>query len=168
MSGTYLISDLHLSPARPDISRAFASFLADHEDCEQLFILGDLFEVWVGDDDDSELALEITRQLKRFTDAGPELFLMQGNRDFLLGQAFCDAVGGSLLPDPCVVDLGGQPTLLMHGDSLCTADEGYQQFRKIARDPQWQADLLARSLEERRAFATQLRGAVRPQNRSDA
>lgn len=154
---TLFISDLHLDTARPDITAALASFLQDNTDCDSLYILGDLFEVWVGDDDDSTFAAEIAKLLADFTAAGPALRLMQGNRDFLLGEDFCRSVGGSLLDDPCVVDLYGTPTLLMHGDSLCTADAEYMAFRATARDPQWQADLLAKSLAERRAFAAHLR-----------
>jgi UDP-2,3-diacylglucosamine hydrolase len=93
---------------------------------------------------------------------------MQGNRDFLLGTDFCNSIGARLLPDPTVIDLYGQPTLLMHGDSLCTADEEYQAFRKTARDPQWQAEVLARSLEDRRAFAAQLRSMSREANSNKA
>ena len=154
---TLFISDLHLDPGRPATVRALADFLQTNTDCAQLYILGDLFEAWIGDDDDSPLALEVSRLLAAFSRAGPELFLMQGNRDFLLGESFCKLVGGQLIPDPIVIDLQGEPTLLMHGDSLCTADTGYQAFRKTARDPKWQAELLAHSLDERRAFAAELR-----------
>jgi UDP-2,3-diacylglucosamine hydrolase len=122
-----------------------------------LFILGDLFEAWPGDDDDSPLAGEVAGLLQHYSNAGPRLFIMQGNRDFLLGADFCANVGATLLPDPTVIDLHGEPTLLMHGDSLCTADADYQQFRRTARDPAWQARLLAQPLAERRALAAALR-----------
>ena len=157
MSSTCFISDLHLDPARPAVTRALAEFLDSHTHCAQLYILGDLFEAWPGDDDDSPVASTVTRMLRAFSDAGPELFIMRGNRDFLLGEEFCEAVGASLLSDPTVIDLYGEPTLLMHGDSLCTADTQYQQFRHMAREPDWQAELLAKPLEERRALAAQLR-----------
>ena len=157
MSYTLFISDLHLDAARPGITQALAVFLDQNKHCDSLFILGDLFEAWVGDDDDCELALEMTELLSGFSASGPALYLMQGNRDFLLGEDFCRTVGAQLLPDPTVIDLYGEPTLLMHGDSLCTGDADYQAFRKTARDPKWQADLLSHSLDERRAFARQLR-----------
>jgi UDP-2,3-diacylglucosamine hydrolase len=168
VSTTCFISDLHLDPARPEITRALAGFLQQNRDCDCLYILGDLFEVWLGDDDDSPLAAEIRDLLAKFSEAGPRLYLMQGNRDFLLGQKFCDAVGGTLLPDPSVIDLYGEPTLVMHGDSLCTADEEYQAFRKTARDPQWQAQLLSHSLDERRAFASKLRAMSKESNSNKA
>lgn len=157
MPGTYFISDLHLDPARPGTTRALADFLLKHSDCDALYILGDLFEAWIGDDDDAPLVAEVRTLLQQFSGAGSSLFIMQGNRDFLLGENFCRSVGASLLPDPSVIDLCGIPTLLMHGDSLCTEDRDYQQFRVQARAPEWQSELLSKSLEERRALATQLR-----------
>ena len=158
MSCTLFISDLHLDPARPEVTRALAAFLANNKQrCDRLYILGDLFEAWIGDDDDAPIVTEVTGLLRAFTAEGPELYLMQGNRDFLLGAGFCNAVGAQLLPDPTVMDLYGTPTLLLHGDSLCTGDEDYQAFRKTARSAQWQSELLARSLPERRALASQLR-----------
>ncbi len=157
MSSTCFISDLHLDTARPAVTRALAQFLAGHTHCTALYILGDLFEAWPGDDDDSPLSHEVTRLLRAYSDTGPELFIMCGNRDFLLGDAFAASVGASLLPDPTVIDLYGEPTLLMHGDSLCTADSDYQQFRLMARDPGWQQELLARPLADRRTLAAELR-----------
>ena len=157
MSYTLFISDLHLDPARPAVTQALADFLKQNRHCESLYILGDLFEAWLGDDDDSPLAIEIRSLLKDFSAAGPALYLMQGNRDFLLGAGFCHSVGAQLLPDPTVIDLYGNPTLIMHGDSLCTADVDYQKFRQVARSQQWQDDFLARSLQERQAFAANLR-----------
>ena len=159
MSRTLFISDLHLDPARPAVIAALAEFLQNHTDCDALYILGDIFEAWVGDDDDSPLASEIAQLFRAFTAAGPALYLMVGNRDFLLGEDFCAAVGASLLPDPSPIDLYGRPTLLLHGDSLCTGDAEYMKFRAMARSPQWQAQLLASSIEERRALAAQLRKA---------
>ena len=157
MPRSLFISDLHLDSSRPATIRALDTFLQDSIDAEALYILGDLFEAWLGDDDDSPLARDVTALLRRFSDAGPRLALMQGNRDFLLGERLCEAVGATFLADPTVIDLYGTPTLLMHGDSLCTADAEYQSFRKMARDPAWQADLLSRSLVERRALAEHLR-----------
>ncbi len=161
MSSSCFISDLHLDPARPAATRALATFLDSHRHCARLFILGDLFEAWPGDDDDSPLALEVTRLLRDFRAAGPQLYILHGNRDFLLGPAFCAATGAALLPDPSLIDLNGEPTLLLHGDSLCTLDAHYQAFRRTARDPAWQAELLARPLAERRALAARLRADSR-------
>ena len=157
MSSTCFISDLHLDTVRPAVTRALADFLSSHTHCTALYILGDLFEAWPGDDDDSPIAREARQLLRAYSDAGPELFIMCGNRDFLLGEAFCESVGASLLGDPTVIDLYGEATLLMHGDSLCTADSDYQQFRRKARDPHWQRQLLAKPLAERRALADDLR-----------
>lgn len=167
MSGpTYFISDLHLDAERPAVTAAFGRFLrritapADGEPCAAaLYILGDLFEFWVGDDDDSALAAEVTGLLRDFRKRGPALYLMHGNRDFLLGEAFCERTGAELLADPTVHTIGDTSCLLMHGDSLCTRDEDYQRFRALARSPAWQADVLGRSLQERRALAAQLRMA---------
>ncbi len=168
MSFTVFISDLHLDPARPAVTQTLAEFLDQNTHCDSLYILGDLFEVWLGDDDDSPIALEVTALLKKFSDSGPALYLMQGNRDFLLGSAFCDATGGQLLSDPTVIDLYGTPTLLMHGDSLCTDDAEYQAFRKTARDPKWQADMLRHTLEERKALAAHLRSVSKESNSNKA
>mgnify|MGYP001549628697 CR=1 FL=1 len=161
MSSTLFISDLHLDPARPASTRALANFLQNNGHCERLYILGDLFEAWVGDDENSPLADEVREMLRRFSANGPALYIMPGNRDFFLGQDFCAQVDGYLLDDPTVVDLFGEPTLLMHGDSLCTADHDYQAFRRTARDPEWQARVMASSLEERRALAAELRAKSR-------
>jgi UDP-2,3-diacylglucosamine hydrolase len=166
--GTLFISDLHLDHSRPWVGAALATFLRAHCDCERLFILGDLFEAWIGDDDDTPLTSATSKMLRDFSAAGPQLFIMVGNRDFLLGDRFCEAVGASLLPDPTVIDLYGTPTLLMHGDSLCTEDSEYQAFRRMARDPAWQSELLGRSLEERRALASQLRLMSREANSNKA
>ena len=165
---TLFISDLHLHPARPATTGAFAEFLQSHTQCERLFILGDLFDAWIGDDDNSPIVLEVAQLLRQFSEAGPELFLMRGNRDFLLGDTFCQSVGGQLIPDPIVIDLQGEPTLLMHGDSLCTADAEYQKFRKMVRDPKWQAETLSHSLEERRLLAAKLRSMSRESNSNKA
>lgn len=159
MSRTLFISDLHLDPVRPDVTGALAAFLQDNTDCNTLYILGDLFEAWVGDDDDSAFVADTAELLSSFTAAGPALYLMHGNRDFLIGETFCDRIGAGLLDDPTVIDLYGVPTLLMHGDSLCTGDAEYMAFRATARHPQWQAELMAKSLAERRALAAQLRAA---------
>ena len=155
---SYFISDLHLDETRPAVTRAFLHYLqqwAGH--CDALYILGDFFEVWVGDDDDAPLAQAIIKALKAFSDSGSALYLMHGNRDFLLGESLCQQTGATLLPDPTVIDLYGQRTLLMHGDSLCTQDTEYMAFRQQARSASWQQQLLSQPLAARRALATQLR-----------
>ena len=163
----YFISDLHLDAERPAVTRAFTDFLRrisapdDGAAAGALYILGDFFEFWVGDDDDSPLIDEVATALREFSDGGPDLYLMHGNRDFLIGDEFAIRVGAQLLDDPSVVSTSGDTVLLMHGDSLCTRDEDYQKFRTLARSPAWQADVLARSLDERRALAAQLRMASR-------
>jgi UDP-2,3-diacylglucosamine hydrolase len=168
VSSTLFIADLHLDPARPEVIGVLVDFLSQHTQCDRLYILGDLFDAWIGDDDDAPFATEVAAILRKFTAAGPELFIMQGNRDFLLGKAFCQVVGAQLLPDPTLIDLYGEPTLLMHGDSLCTGDKEYQAFRSTARDPQWQAQLLALELPERRALAAQMRSMSREANSNKA
>ena len=156
-STCYLISDLHLTSDRPDTFKAFAKFVSGEAAKLKLYILGDLFEAWLGDDDDSSLANEVRITLKTFTDKGGQLYIMPGNRDFLLGEVFCDTVGATLLTDPTVHIIGSKPTLLMHGDTLCTDDMEYQKFRKISRDPSWKTNVLSKSLEERRDLAKNLR-----------
>ncbi|RLQ22903.1 UDP-2,3-diacylglucosamine diphosphatase [Seongchinamella sediminis] len=159
MSRTLFISDIHLDPARPAVTAALADFLQKNHDCDALYILGDIFEAWVGDDDDAPLAAEVAGLFQAFTAAGPALYLMVGNRDFLLGEDFCARVGAELLPDPSIISVYGRPTLLLHGDSLCTGDAEYMKFRAMVRSPEWQAQLLASSLEERRGLAARLRAA---------
>ncbi|MBI43923.1 UDP-2,3-diacylglucosamine diphosphatase [Marinobacter lutaoensis] len=155
---TLFISDLHLEESRPDITDAFLRFLAERATGqERLYILGDFFEAWIGDDERTPLQEQVAAALKAVRASGTELFLMHGNRDFLIGEAFCDRAGAVLLDDPTVVDLYGEPTLLMHGDSLCTADVEYQKFRANMRNPQWQQMILSRPLAERQTMARQLR-----------
>lgn len=157
---TLFISDLHLHPARADIQQAFLEFLADAAtSAEALYILGDFFEVWLGDDDVNDFNTGIIEALAALP---VPLYLMHGNRDFLLGQQFCASVGATLLSDPTVINLYGTPTLLMHGDSLCTADTDYMQVRRLLRSPAFQADFLAKSLPERAAFA----GSARQQSKA--
>lgn len=158
MTSALLISDLHLEPGRPDITAALRRVLeqaaARHA---AVYILGDLFEAWVGDDDDAALAEEVRTALRALTGAGVATYFMAGNRDFLVGEGFAGATGVTLLSDPTVHELGGEPTLLMHGDTLCTADTEYQALREQVRDPAWQQAFLAQPLAERRAFAEQAR-----------
>ncbi|MDC0663475.1 UDP-2,3-diacylglucosamine diphosphatase [Marinobacter sp. SS21] len=155
---TLFISDLHLEESRPDITRAFLQFLSDKATgVDRLYILGDFFEAWIGDDEHTPLQNEIAAALRAVSDSGTKLFLMHGNRDFLIGDAFCERIGATLLDDPSVVDLYGTTTLLMHGDSLCTADVEYQKFRTTMRNQQWQDMFLKRPLADRQTTARQLR-----------
>lgn len=162
MAVTAFISDLHLDPQRPVISGLFLDFLAGTaRNCERLYILGDLFEAWVGDDDQSPALAPVLQGLLDATSTGLPIFLMSGNRDFLLGAGFAARTGCQLLPDPSVIDLYGEPTLLMHGDTLCTDDDEYQQFRQLVRDPAWQREFLAKPLQERWRVAEGLRDTSR-------
>lgn len=152
------ISDLHLSPERPDISNTFFSYLDNiPKDTHSLYLLGDIFDAYIGDDDDSEFLAEIQRRLLTVSQRGIELYFMQGNRDFLVGEQFCQAIGCTLLPDPSILKHQGKTYLLMHGDSLCTDDAEYQTFRAQIQHPDNKAFLLSKPLEERRAIARQLR-----------
>jgi UDP-2,3-diacylglucosamine hydrolase len=156
---TLFISDLHLDEARPQIVDLFTAFLAtDARNADALYILGDLFESWIGDDDDSALGKRVATATLALRDSGVPVYFMHGNRDFLLGPDYAARAGMTLLPDPTIIELGGERILLMHGDTLCTDDVDYQKFRTLVRDPQWQAQFVAKSLAERRAFAAQARG----------
>jgi len=163
-----LISDLHLHPGAPGVSEGFLHWLDERaRGSDALYILGDFFEAWVGDDlldlgeqdptGNATLASPIAAALKRLADGGTAIYLMHGNRDFLLGERFAHDAGAALLPDPSVVALGGERVLLMHGDSLCTHDEAYQAFRAQARNPLWQEQVLSMPIQERIALARQLR-----------
>lgn len=155
---TLFISDLHLQPERQDITQAFEYFLKNQaQTADALYIMGDFFEVWIGDDDDAPFNQQIAELLKGYTAAGKALYLMVGNRDFLMGDVFASQCGATLLTDPTTIDLYGTPTLLMHGDSLCTSDTEYMAFRQQARSQVWQQALLSKTLDERRAIARQLR-----------
>jgi UDP-2,3-diacylglucosamine hydrolase len=141
------ISDLHLSLEKRQITQRFLNFLkARAINAEALYILGDLFDAWIGDDDFTPPNNIIRKQLKQLTDSGTRVYLQQGNRDFLLGQRFCEETGVTLLDDHVVINLSGVQTLLMHGDLLCTDDLPYQAFRIKAHSPEWQQNVLAKPL----------------------
>ncbi len=157
---TLFISDLHLDAERPRITDLFGRFLREEATgTDALYILGDLFEAWVGDDDPSDTGAFVARELRAVRDAGTPTFFIRGNRDFLLGEEYAHRAGMTILPDPSVVMLQGQPTLLMHGDTLCTDDVAYQQFRAQTRSPAWQAQFQSQPLSARLAFAQQARAA---------
>jgi len=156
----YFISDLHLEPGRPALTQGFTSYiqnLTTKGDAQQLYILGDFFEVWIGDDFSDPFVEQIKATLKALNQSGTEIFFMHGNRDFLIGEAFCSDAGCKLLNDPAVIQLGDEKVLLMHGDSLCTQDVEYMKVRQMFRNPAWQQELLAKSIDERIAFARQVR-----------
>ena len=153
------ISDLHLTPDRPLPVHRLHRFLehrAPH--AQALYILGDFFEAWIGDDDLAQpFNQDITDALKSLSNQGVAIFFLPGNRDFLVGQSFAQAAGLSLLADPSVIDLFGTQTLLTHGDSFCTDDAAYQDFRRQVRTPAWQHNFLMQPLEQRHALAKALR-----------
>lgn len=166
---TLFISDLHLNEKRPDITQAFVQFCkAKAQYASALYILGDLSDAWLGDDDDSEIAALLHAQLKQLTELGVEVFIITGNRDFLMGKQFADSCNCQLLSDPTVIDLYGRQVLLMHGDSLCTGDQEYMAFREQIQNPQMQQLLLSKSLEERRGIALMLRENSKSANASKA
>lgn len=155
---TRFISDLHLEESRPDITDAFLAFLQDKAmGIDAIYILGDFFEAWIGDDERTPLQETIAAALSKVKASGTAIYFMHGNRDFLIGEDYCSRAGATLLDDPSVVELYGTPYLLMHGDSLCTADVEYQKFRANMRNPQWQKMMLQRPLEDRKQMARQLR-----------
>jgi len=156
---TLFISDLHLSPERPAIVGLFLKFLRERAShAEALYILGDLFEYWIGDDAGLQAeARPLVEALRGLTRSGIPVYVMHGNRDFLLGDRFVAETGCRLLPDPTVISLYGEPTLLMHGDLLCTDDVDYLKFRAMVRNPQWIQMFLAKPVPERIAMAQQYR-----------
>ena len=152
------ISDLHLEASRPEIGEQFLSFLGgEARGARALYILGDLFDAWLGDDDPNPYYGEIKSALRELVDASVPVSFMHGNRDFMIGENFANETGVSILNDPVVVDLYGEDVLLCHGDALCTDDVHYLKVRAMTRDPKWQAMMSAKSIEERIAFAIQAR-----------
>jgi UDP-2,3-diacylglucosamine hydrolase len=153
-----LISDLHLEAGDTETIGRFVALLdGEARGASALYILGDLFEAWIGDDDDDPRLEPIVGALRRLTQAGVACAVMHGNRDFLLGRRFCEVTGCRLLGDYERIELFGQPVLLTHGDLLCTDDTRYMTLRAQLRAPQWQRDFLAKPLAERRRIAGDLR-----------
>lgn len=143
----FFISDLHLALEKPELTRKFLFFLQHHAvNAKALYILGDLFDVWVGDDDFTPPINKLKKQLKQLTLTGTQIFLLSGNRDFLLGNKFCADTGISLLADYAVIELNGVKTLLTHGDLLCTDDLPYQAFREKSHTLAWQQNVLSKPL----------------------
>ena len=157
---TLFISDLHLEDSQPAATGWLLDFLSGPaRTADALYILGDLFEYWIGDDALSVTARRVAQATAALNAAGVPCYFMHGNRDFLLGEAYASQAGLKLLPDTLLVDLYGTLTLLLHGDSLCTDDMEYQRFRKQSRNPEWQARILALSVEERLQLAQSARDA---------
>ncbi len=155
---TLFISDLHLEAERPDIGDQFIRFLqTDATEAEALYILGDLFEAWVGDDDPNAHYAIIKMALRKLADSGIPVYFMHGNRDFMIGRKFANETGIEILEDPYPVKLYGQKVLLSHGDAMCTDDVQYQRVRSMTRDPDWQASILAKPLKERLRIAEEAR-----------
>ena len=151
---TLFISDLHIDAARPAIVEQFLQFLhTEAKNAAALYILGDLFESWIGDDAPDPAQSAAIAGLRVLTSSGVPCFVMHGNRDFLLSQQFCAMSGAQLLHDPLIVTLYGEGVLVMHGDALCTDDRAYQRLRATVRDPDWQRQFLALPIESRRALA---------------
>jgi UDP-2,3-diacylglucosamine hydrolase len=154
-----LISDLHLQPERPALTEAFLRFLDERAlKARQLYLLGDLFEYWAGDDDlSAPFHQQIVAALRRVSDAGVQLFWIAGNRDFLVGSSFAEACGLTLLPETWVIEVGGQRIALLHGDAQCTADVKYMEFRAQVRQPAWQQQFLSMPLAQRKQIIAGLR-----------
>lgn len=160
------VSDLHLDAAAPEAIGQFIAFLqADARAASALYILGDLFESWVGDDDDDPARARVCEALNAFTASGTPCFVMRGNRDFLLGERFEQRTGCRLVADPVITEIEGVRTLLAHGDLFCTDDVKYQQLRLIVRDPGWQRRLLSLPLADRQLIADEARAGSREHTR---
>ena len=156
------VSDVHLDASAPAAVEQFLSFLRTHAaNAEALYILGDLFEVWVGDDDRAAEKETVCAALRALTSSGVACFVLHGNRDFLLGRGFSDRTGCQLLPDPIVAEFDGERVLLTHGDALCTDDHSYQELRSVVRTAPWQRRFLALPLADRELLANQARAGSR-------
>jgi len=154
----WFISDLHLAIERPRTLRRFEDFLERHpKPGDRLFILGDLFDVWIGDDEDDELAVRVRRALRLVHERGVALFIQRGNRDFAMGRRLMRETGARLLRDTYVTPVAGESTLLLHGDLLCTDDVEYQKLRRRFRNPVFRWLMLRKPLAERRRIADNIR-----------
>lgn len=155
---TLFIADLHLSPDVPQLVQAFHDYI-DYRaaEADTLYIIGDLFDYWIGDDAMDDFQEDIAAKLAEYSAKGKDVFFIHGNRDFLIGEDFAHKAGLTILDDPSLIMLGDVPVLVTHGDGLCTDDEEYMKFRAMVRDPEWQRQALAMSVEEREAIARQMR-----------
>ena len=164
---TLFISDLHLDEKSPEIGEQFLAFLeGEAADADALYILGDLFESWVGDDDPNPHYAVMKSALRALVDSGVPVFFMHGNRDFMISDQFAEETGVTLLSDPTPIELYGEKVLLSHGDALCIDDKQYQQVRLMTRNPDWQAMMRAKPLQERIAFAESARQQSKEYNES--
>lgn len=164
---TLFISDLHLEAGQPEIGEQFLTFLAGPaREADALYILGDLFEAWIGDDDPNSYYVQMKAAIRKLSDSGVPVYFMHGNRDFMIGDAFAAEAGVVLLDDPHSLELHGENVLLSHGDALCTDDIEYQQVRAMTRNPDWQALMMSKSIDERIAFALQAREQSLARNES--
>ncbi|MBP0049055.1 UDP-2,3-diacylglucosamine diphosphatase [Marinobacterium sp. AK62] len=165
----YFVADLHLDDKRPDIIRAFVHFLQEKAaTADELYLLGDIFEAWIGDDAPPPSLQSVYDTLHQLSSASVRLFFQHGNRDFLVGEAFMHQIGAELLPEVHALETPHGTTLLLHGDQLCQDDAAYQAFRQQVRNPQWQAAFLSKSVAERLDVARQLRAASREQGAQKA
>jgi UDP-2,3-diacylglucosamine hydrolase len=163
------VSDMHLQASMPRTAQAFFDFLDSYASkTKQLYLLGDIFECWAGDDDLSEFNRRVVDAIRALSDRGVEVFWIAGNRDFLVGTAFAEMTGLRQLPDPFVTDIAGKRIVLTHGDALCTDDIAYMQFRAQVREPEWQRHFLAQSLEQRKAIVASLRQGSREAQKGKA
>lgn len=173
MSRSYFISDLHLAPDLPRVTAGFLALLEQIRGADALYVLGDLFEAWVGDDHRDDYNRQVIAAFRTLADSGTRLYFLHGNRDFLLGADFARDTGGELLPESRVIDLYGRKVLVMHGDQLCTRDAKFMAFRAQSRDPAWQQMMLANPLEQRLMIAQMWRmqskanNANKPENIMD-
>ncbi|MFK8030808.1 MAG: UDP-2,3-diacylglucosamine diphosphatase [Gammaproteobacteria bacterium] len=157
---TVFLSDVHLDVSRPEVTTQLTDFLNNLSDTvERLYIVGDLFEAWIGDDAPGPVGEQLIEILRTLSERNIEGYFTHGNRDFLIGQTFAQQTGFSLLPDETVIDCYGTPVLLLHGDTLCTDDTDYQTLRATLRNPDFQANLMAMSVPQRLELAQQLRAA---------
>ena len=161
---TWFISDLHLAPEETRITAGFLDFMLEPQAGDSLYILGDFFNYWIGDDVKHPYIEQIQQVLNATQARGVTSYFMHGNLDFLVGEDFCKAAGMTLLGDPTVIQLGSESVVLMHGDSLCTRDQAYMEFRKMARDPQWQKQFLGQPIEDRIAYAQKARSESQSSN----
>jgi len=163
------ISDLHLSPERPAVTRAFLVFLQTRAiKAEALYVLGDLFEAWIGDDDPTDLALQVQKAFAELASTGVALYVQHGNRDFLLGNRFAANTGAVIIGDETVIEHCGHRALVMHGDSLCTDDIDYQRFRRKSRNPIYKWCLRALPLKRRQKLAADWRAKSMAANSNKA
>jgi UDP-2,3-diacylglucosamine hydrolase len=168
MTSTYFISDLHLSPDLPRVTQGFFSLLKHIRGADALYVVGDFFEVWVGDDNRDDYNSSVISALRALSDAGTKIFFIHGNRDFLLGEEFATACGASLLPEQQQLSLYGESLLIMHGDQLCTRDEKFMAFRAQSRDPVWQQMMLENPIDQRLMIAAMWRAQSKSMNSNKA